>query len=313
MFLNNHPFGMIQPERTWESDKYRYGFNSMEKDDEVKGVGNSLDFGARIYDPRVGRWLSLDPLAKKYPEDSPYIFSGDSPIALKDQDGKEKVYTLKMIAKNGSVTKIQIVEKYNVKIQTIYTRESIGYGSVTFFTSPYISNTKTFDKAQEVVWDMATNTVYYGPTTYPKERSNIAFVRAVEDNYSEAANYLDNITNGGGGIVFVSSLGQGQENRKGYNADTQSENIDLLLNVIGAATSAAANKEAVGFLESFKQGIEGATVVMDSYQAVIEQFKSPTESPKERYCPDCNTTFNENNEVIFGNDAPKDTIGPLDH
>lgn len=36
-----------------------YGFNRRERDDEVKGAANSLDFGARIYDPRVGRWLSL--------------------------------------------------------------------------------------------------------------------------------------------------------------------------------------------------------------------------------------------------------------
>jgi RHS repeat-associated protein len=46
---------------------YRFTFNGMEKDDEVKGVGNSLDFGARIYDSRLGRWLSVDPLSYKFP------------------------------------------------------------------------------------------------------------------------------------------------------------------------------------------------------------------------------------------------------
>jgi RHS repeat-associated protein len=45
---------------------YRFGFNGQEKDDEVKVEGNSLDFGARIYDSRLGRWLSLDPLQAKY-------------------------------------------------------------------------------------------------------------------------------------------------------------------------------------------------------------------------------------------------------
>jgi len=52
------PFGMQLDGRTQSSNSYRYGFNGMEKDDEVKGEGNSLDFGARIYDPRVGRWMS---------------------------------------------------------------------------------------------------------------------------------------------------------------------------------------------------------------------------------------------------------------
>lgn len=37
----------------------------MEKDNEVKGSGNSLDFGARIYDSRLGKWLSTDPLQTK--------------------------------------------------------------------------------------------------------------------------------------------------------------------------------------------------------------------------------------------------------
>jgi RHS repeat-associated protein len=48
----------------------RYGFNGMEKDDNVKGEGNSYDFGARIYDPRVGRWLSMDAKSKDYPHSS---------------------------------------------------------------------------------------------------------------------------------------------------------------------------------------------------------------------------------------------------
>jgi hypothetical protein len=34
---------------------YVYSFNGAERDDEVKGSGNSLDFGARIYDSRLGR------------------------------------------------------------------------------------------------------------------------------------------------------------------------------------------------------------------------------------------------------------------
>ena len=40
---------------------YRYGFNGKENDDEVKGEGNQQDYGMRIYDPRLGRFLSVDP------------------------------------------------------------------------------------------------------------------------------------------------------------------------------------------------------------------------------------------------------------
>lgn len=68
---------------------YVFGFNGMLKDDEIKGSGNSLDFGARIYDPRLGRWLSIDPLADKYPGMSPYNFTANNPILYIDQDGKD--------------------------------------------------------------------------------------------------------------------------------------------------------------------------------------------------------------------------------
>ncbi len=45
---------------------YRYGFNGKEGDDEIKGDDNQQDYGMRIYDPRVGRFLSVDPIAREY-------------------------------------------------------------------------------------------------------------------------------------------------------------------------------------------------------------------------------------------------------
>ncbi|KAB1061174.1 hypothetical protein F3059_13585 [Salibacter halophilus] len=57
----------------------------------MKGSGNSLDFGARIYDPRIGKFLSLDPLMKKYPAQGPYNFVFNSPIAFKDADGRDGI------------------------------------------------------------------------------------------------------------------------------------------------------------------------------------------------------------------------------
>jgi RHS repeat-associated protein len=83
------PFGVSLDERTVESDFYRRGYNGMEKDDEFKGKGNSYDFGARMYDSRVGRWLKIDPMADKYPELSTYCFVANSAIAFIDPDGKD--------------------------------------------------------------------------------------------------------------------------------------------------------------------------------------------------------------------------------
>lgn len=69
---------------------YRFGFNSMEKDDEIKGSGNSYDFGARMLDPRLGRWLTIDPLAGKQPSFSPYKAFLNSPVIFNDPDGKDE-------------------------------------------------------------------------------------------------------------------------------------------------------------------------------------------------------------------------------
>lgn len=77
------------PGRSYTSQSYRYGFNGQERDDEMKGSGNSLDFGARIFDPRLGMWLSVDPLQAKYPSLSPYNFVANSPLLFVDPDGRE--------------------------------------------------------------------------------------------------------------------------------------------------------------------------------------------------------------------------------
>ena len=69
---------------------YRYGFNSKENDNEVKGEGDEQDYGMRIYDPRVGRFLSVDPLQKKYADLSSYQFASDRPIDGIDLDGEER-------------------------------------------------------------------------------------------------------------------------------------------------------------------------------------------------------------------------------
>ena len=69
--------------------RYRYGFNGKENDNEVKGVGDQIDYGMRVYDPRIGKFLSVDPLEKKYPELSTYQFSSNSPISAIDIDGME--------------------------------------------------------------------------------------------------------------------------------------------------------------------------------------------------------------------------------
>jgi len=92
-----HPFGSLQPGRKYTAGTgYRYGFNGKENDTEVKGESNQQDYGMRIYDPRLGRFLSVDPLTKKYPWYTPYQFAGNMPIWAVDLDGLEPATTDKI-------------------------------------------------------------------------------------------------------------------------------------------------------------------------------------------------------------------------
>jgi RHS repeat-associated protein len=73
---------------------YRYGFNGKENDNEVKGEGAQQDYGFRIYDPRLGKFLSVDPLTDDYPELSTYQYASNNPVTYIDLDGLESAARL---------------------------------------------------------------------------------------------------------------------------------------------------------------------------------------------------------------------------
>jgi len=84
-----YPGGFEMPGRKYNAAiGYRYSFNGKEKDNEVV----QYDYGFRIYDPRLVRFKSVDPLTKSYPMLTPYQFASNSPIANVDLDGKEAEY-----------------------------------------------------------------------------------------------------------------------------------------------------------------------------------------------------------------------------
>jgi len=89
-----YAFGSQMPGRSYSSPLgaggYRYGFNGKENDNEVKGASNQQDYGMRIYDPRIGKFLSVDPLAKDFPSNSSYAFAENDVIRCIDLEGLEK-------------------------------------------------------------------------------------------------------------------------------------------------------------------------------------------------------------------------------
>lgn len=90
-YSDYYPFGMQMPGRKGAVTDYRYAFNGMEHDSELSGGGNSYTTMFRQYDPRLGRWKSIDPLAAKYPGASPYSAFNNNPIVFVDPLGLEGV------------------------------------------------------------------------------------------------------------------------------------------------------------------------------------------------------------------------------
>ena len=104
MQSNLHSFGMLMKERTFSSGDYRFSFNGKEKTDEINGEGNEMDFGARIYDGRLGRWMSVDPKASSFPWQSPYAAFDNNPILKNDPTGESGEVTINEQSKTITVT-----------------------------------------------------------------------------------------------------------------------------------------------------------------------------------------------------------------
>ncbi len=105
------PFGVGLYGRSW-SEGYRYGFNGKEKDAEGMGGGSSTyDYGFRIYNAGLGRFLSTDPLSKEYPWYTPYQFAGNKPIWCIDIDGAEElIVTIRQDPNTPQLRKITITK-----------------------------------------------------------------------------------------------------------------------------------------------------------------------------------------------------------
>ena len=120
------PFGMVMPGRNWvagSAEGYGFGFNGKLKDDEIMSNSISYDFGARIYNAGIGRFLSIDPKYKNHPDMSNYTFAANQPIAMIDLEGKENVIYL-VLTDNAKAQLSQadvqlIAEQANLYFETL--------------------------------------------------------------------------------------------------------------------------------------------------------------------------------------------------
>ncbi|MEN7549991.1 RHS repeat-associated core domain-containing protein [Rapidithrix thailandica] len=84
-----YPFGSDMPSRNYSDENYRYGFNGKENDKDFGNQHLIQDYGFRLYNPEIGKFLSVDPLTKSFPMLTPYQFASNTPIMAIDLDGLE--------------------------------------------------------------------------------------------------------------------------------------------------------------------------------------------------------------------------------
>ena len=85
-----YPFGGLMGESKSLASSQRYKYNGKELD-RTHGL-DWYDYGARMYDPALARWMVPDPLAEKYYGVSPYAYCHDNPINAIDPDGRDDFF-----------------------------------------------------------------------------------------------------------------------------------------------------------------------------------------------------------------------------
>jgi len=115
-----------------------YKFNGKELDEET----GLYYYGARYYDPRTSVWISVDPLAEKYPNVSSYVYCHNNPVNMIDPDGMGDYYTM---------CGVSLGKDKNVNDNKVYTADGINKDG-SFSNAVQLPGTHTqFQKSSNVV------------------------------------------------------------------------------------------------------------------------------------------------------------------
>jgi RHS repeat-associated protein len=121
VYNDYYVFGMEMPGRSYSPTAATHGFNGKEKINEINNIdGATYDFGARMYDARVARFMSIDREVFRMPWTSGYGFAINNPMLFADFEGLRPI--ARTLMRNGFKFKITIDDErpQYIKIEEIH-------------------------------------------------------------------------------------------------------------------------------------------------------------------------------------------------
>jgi RHS repeat-associated protein len=155
-----YPFGYPIRFRT-HSTGYRYGFNGQEGDGEIYGDKLNYAFQYRMYDARIGRFWSVDPLKSDYPWNSTYAFAENRVIDGIDLEGQEWKSQHKWSDKVTDPSHIKNIEAKGIKNVKTLTYQQVYEMSISRLMKPYVLNGLQEDCANFAFYPLIDFASYY--------------------------------------------------------------------------------------------------------------------------------------------------------